>query len=93
MADVRNDLMKEKGQKSAQPSPIQLYNFFVERTRDNLHVVLCFSPVGQKFRDRSRKFPALFNECTIDWFLTWPEAALISVAQSFIRGFKELDTT
>ena len=55
--------------------------------------MLCFSPVGQKFRDRSRKFPALFNECTIDWFLPWPEEALVSVAETFIKGFKELDTT
>lgn len=57
-----------------------------------MHVCLCFSPVGQKFRDRFRKFPTLFNECTIDWFLPWPEEALISVAESFIEKFKELDT-
>lgn len=65
----------------------------MDRIRDNLHIILCFSPVGQKFRDRSRKFPALFNECTIDWFLPWPEAALVSVAETFIKNFKELDTT
>lgn len=34
----------------------------------------------------------MFNECTIDWFLPWPEEALISVAESFIEKFKELDT-
>ena len=60
--------------------------------RDNLHIVLCFSPVGQKFRERARKFPALFNECCIDWFLPWPEEALISVAETFIKNFKELYT-
>lgn len=78
--------------KGADPPPSELYNYFVDRIRDNLHVCLCFSPVGQKFRDRFRKFPALFNECTIDWFLPWPEEALISVAESFIEKFKELDT-
>jgi dynein heavy chain len=75
------------------PSASELYNYFVDRIRDNLHVCLCFSPVGQKFRDRFRKFPALFNECTIDWFLPWPEEALVSVASSFLSDFKELDTT
>jgi dynein heavy chain len=26
-----------------------LYSFFINRVRDRLHVVLCFSPVGTKF--------------------------------------------
>lgn len=90
MGDARTDYVKEF--KGADPAPSELYNYFVDRIRDNLHVCLCFSPVGQKFRDRFRKFPALFNECTIDWFLPWPEEALISVAESFIEKFKELDT-
>lgn len=53
--------------------------------------MLCFSPVGNKFRERAQKFPALFNECTIDWFLPWPEEALVSVAQSFIEKFDKLN--
>ena len=64
----------------------------MDRVRDNLHIVLAFSPVGRKFRERARKFPALFNECCIDWFLPWPEEALVSVAETFIKNFKELDT-
>lgn len=86
-ADVRNDYVKSKNLGNVDPTNNDLYAYFVERTRDNLHIVLCFSPVGQKFRDRARKFPALFNECTIDWFLPWPEEALISVASTFINSF------
>ncbi len=26
-----------------------LYSFFINRVRDRLHMVLCFSPVGKKF--------------------------------------------
>jgi len=52
--------------------------------------MLCFSPVGDKFRERARKFPALFNECSIDWFLPWPEEALCSVSASFIANFDKL---
>ncbi len=55
-----------------------LYAFFLNRVRDNLHVVLCFSPVGAKFARRAMQFPGLINGCTIDWFLPWPEEALTS---------------
>ncbi|KIZ06068.1 Dynein gamma chain, flagellar outer arm [Monoraphidium neglectum] len=55
-----------------------LYQFFLNRVRDNLHVCLCFSPVGAKFARRAQQFPGLINGCTIDWFLPWPEEALTS---------------
>ena len=37
------------------------------QVRQNLHVVLCFSPVGDKFRIRARQFPALVNCMQYDW--------------------------
>ena len=37
------------------------------QVRRNLHVVLCFSPVGDKFRVRARQFPALVNCTNFDW--------------------------
>lgn len=59
--------------------------FFYERVRRNLHMSLCFSPVGEDFRSRSRKFPALINCTVIDWFHPWPEEALLSVAGKFLE--------
>jgi hypothetical protein len=68
--------------KAAQPGVADtwdnLYAFFLNRVRDNLHVILCFSPVGNKFSTRAQQFPGLINGCTIDWFLPWPEEALTS---------------
>lgn len=46
-------------------------------------MVLCFSPVGDVFRQRLRMFPSLVNCTTIDWFNNWPLEALRSVAKSF----------
>lgn len=46
---------------------------------------LCFSPVGESFRSRARKFPALVNCTVIDWFHPWPEEALLSVASKFLQ--------
>lgn len=53
-----------------------IFNHFVSRCKHNLHIVLCFSPIGDAFRNRLRMFPALVNCCTIDWFQVWPEDAL-----------------
>lgn len=61
-------------------TPASLYAFFVDSCRQNLHLVICMSPVGSAFRERLRKFPSLVNCCTIDWFSEWPSDALKSVA-------------
>ena len=62
------------------------WDFFIEKVRKYLHVILCFSPVGDKFRIRARNFPALINGTVIDWFHAWPHEALVSVAGRFLDG-------
>lgn len=74
-----------------QDEPDMLYSTFVERVRNNLHIVLCMSPVGDQLRVRCRKFPSLVDCCTLDWFSSWPEDALISVSSSIMKGFNELN--
>jgi dynein heavy chain len=58
--------------------------FFLRRVRTNLHLVLCFSPVGDDFRKRCMKFPALISCTSIDWFHPWPKEALVKVANRFL---------
>lgn len=65
-----------------------LYDYFLQRVRQNLHITLCFSPIGEKFRNRALKFPGLISGCTIDWFQRWPKEALISVADHFLADYK-----
>jgi len=72
-------------------TPAQLFSYFVERCRRKLHIVLCFSPIGESFRGRVRNFPSLVNCTTIDWFSEWPKDALESVARRFL-GDVEMDT-
>lgn len=63
-----------------------IYQTFIERVRDNFHIILCMSPVGDSLRIRCRKFPSLVNCCTLDWFDNWPEEALLSVSQKFLSN-------
>eukprot|EP01063_Lacrimia_lanifica_P030854 TRINITY_DN4987_c0_g4_i2.p1 TRINITY_DN4987_c0_g4~~TRINITY_DN4987_c0_g4_i2.p1 ORF type:complete len:4157 (+),score=1788.38 TRINITY_DN4987_c0_g4_i2:76-12546(+) len=62
---------------------VSMYVRFVRFVKQNLHMSIAMSPLGEPFRERLRKFPALVNCCTIDWFSAWPEQALHSVAGEF----------
>lgn len=61
------------------------WNYFVNRARENLHVMLCMSPAGDTLRIRCRSFPGLVSNTSIDWFFPWPEDALSDVATHFIK--------
>ena len=61
-----------------------LTQYFLDKMRKNLHVVLCFSPVGEIMRIRSRKFPGIINSTSIDWFNTWPKKTLCDVDYRFL---------
>ncbi|XP_032208513.1 dynein heavy chain 6, axonemal isoform X2 [Mustela erminea] len=64
----------------------EVFQHFIGRVRQKLHIVLCMSPVGEAFRSRCRMFPSLVNCCTIDWFVQWPREALLSVSKTFFTN-------
>ena len=80
-------LAKAAGKLETREAILQYYNHLV---RENLHIVLCMSPIGAGFRTRCRMFPSLVNCCTIDWFNAWPEDALYSVAHKLFESQHEL---
>jgi len=66
------------------PGRDNLWKYFVGRIKKNLHMSLCFSPVGENLRAKARKFPGLVNCTTIDWFQKWPIEALRQVSKKFL---------
>lgn len=71
-------------------SNLEMFMFFVDQCRKNLHMVIAMSPFGDAFRTRLRMFPSLVNCCTIDWFSEWPVDGLKSVASSFFTSVSSL---
>ncbi|OCT60754.1 dynein heavy chain 9, axonemal isoform X2 [Xenopus laevis] len=69
------------------------WKFFIDRVRRQLKIALCFSPVGNKLRVRSRKFPAVVNCTAIDWFHEWPQEALESVSLRFLQETENIEST
>ncbi|XP_022090728.1 dynein heavy chain 6, axonemal-like isoform X2 [Acanthaster planci] len=61
-----------------------VYQFFIQRVRSRLHVVLATSPAGDAFRQRCRTHPSLVNCCTLDWFDEWSDEAMLRVAHVYL---------
>jgi dynein heavy chain len=68
-------------------TPGKLRSFFIDIVRERLHLCLCMSPANPKFPSRARLFPGIVSGCTIDWFLPWPQDALVAVSRGFIGDF------
>jgi dynein heavy chain, axonemal len=84
-ADLRTSFLKNRP--GAEETQDNLKQYFIDCARDNLHLVLCMSPLNPRFPVRARKFPGLISGPTIDWFLPWPEDALVSVSKGLVGEF------
>lgn len=90
--DALVNLIRNEAKSNGVPDQVdQLLNYFYDRMKKQLKIILCFSPVGELMRVRARKFPGIINSTSIDWFHPWPRDALIDVASKFLMD-TELDT-
>jgi dynein heavy chain, axonemal len=82
MCDKVRDEAKKRGMGETKDD---LWNFFLEKAKENLHIILAMSPAGDNLRIRCRNFPGLVSNTSIDWFFSWPDEALTSVADFFLK--------
>ena len=70
-AGLANSVRKECKAAGIVDTSANLWKFYVNKCRNNLHLVLAMSPSGDKLRLRCRSFPGLISNCVIDWFFAW----------------------
>ncbi len=87
MGDLVRDEAKKKGINETKDD---LWNYFLEKVRDNLHIVLCMSPAGDTLRIRCRNFPGLVSNTGINWFFSWPQEALQAVAINYLEEVEDI---
>ncbi|XP_013358995.1 PREDICTED: dynein heavy chain 10, axonemal isoform X2 [Chinchilla lanigera] len=81
---ILSQLTQEASKHGMGPAKESVWQYFVNKSANNLHIVLGMSPVGDTLRTRCRNFPGLVNNTGIDWFMPWPPQALNAVARSFL---------
>lgn len=78
-----NVLYKNKGEN-------EIMQDFSNLCKENIHIVIAMSPIGDDTKRRLRMFPSLINCCAINYFLPWPQQALHSVAHTFLKDIPDL---
>lgn len=93
LQQIRDDVHKLALLQGCRDTPDELYNFFIDQARQNLHLVVAMSPAQKEFRSRLRQFPALVSCTSIDWFYEWPSEALREVGYRYLQETRETDET
>ena len=80
---LRDPLKRETDEK--------IYDNFISRIQQSLHISFCMSQSGSSLRTLARKYPGLINNTTQIWFTDWPQDALKQVATHYLNGFIEVE--
>lgn len=78
---VKKQYYQFKGyEKDVKVTDDEILEFFFTRVQENFHLMICMSQTGDNLRNYARLYPGLVNNTTMIWFMTWPEDALVEVA-------------
>ena len=81
---IINQVRKEVKAAGIVETSSNCWHYYVQKARNNMHIVLAMSPSGDALRTRCRNFPGLVSSSVIDWFFPWPKDALTKVADFFL---------
>lgn len=84
-ANLRGLFREECRKNTNEETAEALWEYFVEKAKARLHIILCMSPAGDTLRNRCRAFPGILSATTLDWFGPWPAVALLEVALATLQ--------
>ncbi|XP_014244414.1 dynein heavy chain 2, axonemal isoform X2 [Cimex lectularius] len=90
--EIKITLADEAKRRNIIPSSEGIYELLLDHAKTNLHLLICMSPVGEKFRTRLRQFPSFVSCTTIMWLFDWPKVALLEVAYRSLTGINFSET-
>ena len=79
IADLKLKFAKNPAKRNL--GSLSVWEEFLKGCRQNLHLVLCVSPIGDSLRLRMRNFPSLINCSSIIWYLPWSDDSLRTIAK------------
>uniref|UniRef100_H2LCS2 Dynein axonemal heavy chain 10 n=1 Tax=Oryzias latipes TaxID=8090 RepID=H2LCS2_ORYLA len=82
---IIKQINSEALQEGAGSSKESVWQYFLRKSANNLHIVLCLSATGDALKTRCRNFPLMSNT-VIDWYLPWSAQALHAVAQCVLEN-------
>ena len=85
LGEIKEQTMKER----LNLNQLQLWEYFINKCRRNLHVVVYLSPAGKLLQQRFRDFPSLVSCSNIIWMQSWSDEALNSVAKHYLKDNEE----
>lgn len=66
-ADLQQDFRRDRPGQEETPDKLKQYFTDCVRDRDNLHILLCASPLNPKFPIRAHKFSSLVSTVVLRW--------------------------
>jgi len=81
LEDIQHELERQTKKYKGKITPMEA---FKKRCKKNLHMLLFMSPAGNALQLYFRKYPSLVNCTSIDWYLPWPDSALMTVSQQYL---------
>eukprot|EP00002_Diphylleia_rotans_P017833 TRINITY_DN345_c0_g1_i5.p1 TRINITY_DN345_c0_g1~~TRINITY_DN345_c0_g1_i5.p1 ORF type:complete len:2631 (-),score=563.81 TRINITY_DN345_c0_g1_i5:572-7306(-) len=74
------DLLKDQGFRGTP------FAFFVSRIKKYLHIVFGMDPTHPEFQVRTESNPALYTNCSLQWFDTWTDDGMKQVPRILLRN-------